>query len=175
VVMARKRRSHTYAGALAKPIYWDALSGEPDDWIKEQVAEKMALLLEHYMIDPSEDCWWKLALKLAREHVPGLQISFRPKRGRKPTWKTGLGDELVRAVEDVKSRTGKLTKDAIAKLKAEPRGKWKTYTAQSLGARYREAKHRQERFRKLVEAARELRAQGQTLDGLWALLPIDEN
>jgi hypothetical protein len=54
----------------------------------------------------------------------------------------GLGDELVRAVEDVKSRTGKGTKEAIAELRKEP--KWKTYsTSQSLETRYWEARRRQ--------------------------------
>src|SRR5262245_54109272 len=109
--MARKRPAPKYAGALAKPIYVDAVSDEADDWIQEQLTEKIALLLEHYRIDPGENCWWQLAVTLACEHVPGLQILFRPKRGRHPTWKAGLGDEWVRAVDDVKSRTGKSTED----------------------------------------------------------------
>ena len=52
--MARKRPAPTYEGALAEPIYVDAVSGEPADWIKAQVMEKMALLCTHYRIDPSE-------------------------------------------------------------------------------------------------------------------------
>jgi hypothetical protein len=96
-------------------------------------------------------------MSLAAAHVPGLQFANRPKRGRKPTWKTGLGDEktgrgdeLVRDVEDVKSRTGKGTKEAIAELLKEP--KWKTYTPQSLGARYREARRRQKALASLQKA-----------------------
>ena len=105
----------------------------------QRAAEKMRLLFKHHKIDPSdEQSWEKLAIRLAFEHVPGLQLAFRPKPGRKPTWKTGLGDELVRAVEDVKSRTGKRTEDAIAKLKEEPGGMWGRYTVENLGARYRE-------------------------------------
>jgi|EndMetStandDraft_8_1072994.scaffolds.fasta_scaffold510064_1 hypothetical protein len=172
--MARKRRA-PYAGALAQPIYVDAVSGEPADWIKAQVTEKIALLFTHYRIDPSENCWWQLAVNLAFEHVRGLQVSFRPKRGRKPTWKTGLGDELVRAVEDVKSRTGKRTEDAITQLKEEPGGIWGRYTVENLRTRHREAKRHQEQFRKAVKAARELRARGQTLGGLLDLLLADEN
>ena len=177
VVMARKRRAPTCEGALAEPIYLDAVSGEPADWIKAQLTEKMALLLTHYRIDPSENCWWQLAVCLAFEHVPGLRLSFRPKRGRHPTWKAGLGDKIVRAVEDVKSRTGKRTEDAIAKLKEEPGGMWGRYTVQNLGTRYREAKRHQEQFRKAVEAARERVALGQPLplDTLVDLLPTDEN
>jgi hypothetical protein len=114
----------------------------------------MRLLFKHYKIDPSEEqSWQKLALSLALAHVPGLQFANRPKPGRKP--KTGLYDELVRAVDDVKSRTGKGTKEAIAELRKEP--KWKTYPsgkpipAQSLGARYREARARQKALASLQE------------------------
>jgi hypothetical protein len=164
--MARKRRAPNYTGALAQPIYpedhYKFTGGlgqpiwEPDiAAIRTRAVEKMRLLFEHYKIDPSdEQSWQKLAMSLALAHVPGLQFANRPKPGRKATWKTGVGDEktgrgdeLVRAVEDVKSRTGKGTKEAIAELRKEP--KWKTYPsgkpipAQSLGARYREARARQ--------------------------------
>ena len=188
VVMARKRPAPKYAGALAQPIYVDQdppglleLHRHPDvdvaklKWM-QRAAEKMRLLFKHHKIDPSdEQSWEKLAIRLAFEHVPGLQLAFRPKPGRKPTWKTELGDELVRAVEDVKSRTGKRTKDAIAKLKEESGGTWGRYTVENLGTRYREAKRHQEQFRKAVEAARELRARGETLGGLLDLLLADEN
>jgi hypothetical protein len=176
--MARKRGALRFAGALAQPIYVDV---DEIDRLKEvlpaRVAEKMPLLFKHYNIDPSdEQSWERLALQLACEHVPGLQIALRPKpAGRKPTWKMGLGDELVRAVEDVKSRTGTRAGDAIAKLTKERGGMWARYTVENLGARYREAKHRQEKFRKLVEEARELRARGHVLDGLLGLLLTDEN
>src|SRR5262249_20744727 len=126
VVMARKRRAPDYTGALAQPIYLEdhyKITGplgqavrEPDfAAISKRAEEKVRLLFEHYKIDPSdEQSWQKLAKRLALAHVPGLQVANRPKRGRKSTWKTGLGDELVRAVDDVKSRTGKGTKEAIA-------------------------------------------------------------
>jgi hypothetical protein len=184
--MARKRPAPKYAGALAKPIYVDIGSLElhryPDvaaalkeTWLT-RAAEKLPLLFEHYKIDPSdEQRAERLAFMLAMEHVPGMQLAFRPKRGRKPTWKTGLGDEFVRAVEKVISRTGKGIEAAIAELKNEPGGMWGRYTVENLGARYREAKRHQEQIRKLVEAAREARAQGQTLDGLLGLLLTDEN
>ncbi len=183
--MARKRRAPKpkYAGALAQPIYVDSLSlldmASPDSlkemWQK-RVAEKVRLLFKHYKIDQSDELrLQRLAIVLACEHVPGLQLAFRPKPGRKPTWKTGLGDKLVRAVEDVKSRTGKGTEDAIAKLQKEPGGMWERYTVENLGARYWEAKHRQEQFRRLVEEVREPRTQWQTLPELLGLLPTDEN
>jgi hypothetical protein len=82
-------------------------------------------------------------------YVPGLQFANRPKRGRKSTFKTGLGDELVRAVEDVKSRTDKGTKEAIAELLKEP--KWKKYSPQNLEARYWETRARQKKLASLQE------------------------
>ena len=63
------------------------------------------------------------------------------------------------------------TEAAIRKLKENKFGRWGRHSVENLGARYREAKRHQEQFRKLVEAARELRARGQTLDGLLSLLP----
>jgi hypothetical protein len=174
--MARKRRAPKYAGALAQPIYLD-----PDDYkyagvglgqppysnpnvaakemlemVQTQAFEKMQLLFKHYEIDPSnEQRWLALAVSLALTHVPGLQIASRPKPGRKPTWKTGLGDVLVRAVEDVKSRTGKGSTEAIAELQKEPGGKWKTYTPENLGARYQEARARQKARQKALASLHE--------------------
>jgi len=160
--MARKRRAPNYTGALAKPIYPEdhykftgglgQPSREPDvAEISKRAAEKMRLLFEHYKIDPSdEQSWQKLAMSLALAHVPGLQFAKRPKRGRKPTWKTGLGDEWVRAVDDVKSRTGKRTGDAIAEL--QKGGMWKNDDPKSLAARYREWKRRQKALASLREA-----------------------
>src|SRR5262249_45068565 len=161
--MARKRpaRKPKYTGALAQPIYVDLDQLNDEDQLKEvwhtQTAENMLLLFKHYKIDPShEQSWEKLAFQLAFDHVPGLRLALRPKR-RPRTWKAGLGVDLVRAVEDVKSRTGKGTEAAIAELKEQPGGMWKRYTVENLGARYREAmpdyreaKRREERFRKLV-------------------------
>jgi hypothetical protein len=187
--MARKRRAPKYAGALAQPIYVDwgsvELQRSPDieaalkEMWQKRVAEKMRLLFKHYKIDQSdesdEERLQTLAIILAYEHVPGLQLRFRPKAGRKPKWKTGLGDKLVGAVEDVKSQTGMRTQDAIRKLQKDKPGTWGRYTVENLGARYSETKHHQEQFRKLVEEARELRARGQTLDPLLALSLTDEN
>jgi len=162
--MARKRRASNYTGALAQPIYpedrykFTGPLGQPIQEtdvaaIGKRAVEKMRLLFEHYKIDPSdEQSWQKLAISLALAHVPGLQFAKRPKRGRKPTWKTGLGDEWVRAVDDVKSRTDKRTGDAIAELKKEPGGMWEKYDPKSLGARYREARARQKALASLREA-----------------------
>jgi hypothetical protein len=167
MVMARKRRAPKYAGALAQPIYVEdhyKFTGglgqpiwEPDiAAIKKRGVEKIWLLFKHYKIDPSDEhIWQELALSLAFEHVPGLQLANRPKSGRP---KTGLYDELVRAVDDKKSRTGLSTRKAIAELRKE--GMWKTYPsgkpipAQSLEARYREARARQKALALVEEALR---------------------
>jgi hypothetical protein len=183
--MARKRRAARFAGALAKPIYVDVDQIDRfNEVLSARVPEKINLLFKHYEIDPRhEQSWVQLTLRLAFDYVPGLQfvLSARSKVGREPTWKTGLGDELVRAVQNqMKSKKGMRarrvsTRDAIRKLQEDKSGKWGGYTVENLGARYQEAKRRQERFRKLVEEARELRARGQTLDGLLGLLLTDEN
>jgi hypothetical protein len=164
MVMARKRRASNYTGALAQPIYpedhYKFTGGlgqavrEPDvAAISKRREEKFWLLFKHYKIDPSdEQSSLKLAKSLALAHVPGLQIANRPKPGRKPTWKTGLDDKFGHAVEDVKSRTGKRTEDAIAKLQKEPGGMWKSYTPQNLAARYREWRRWQKVLASLNEA-----------------------
>jgi hypothetical protein len=179
--MARKRRrAPTFAGALAQRI--DVGVDQIDrieEVLRARLPEKIHLLFKHYKIDPSdEQSWQELALQLAFDHVPGLQLQLAlppPNVGRKPTWKTGLGDKLVRAVQDMKSQKRMRIEDAIDKLKNDKSGMWGRYSVDNLGARYREAKNRQERFRKLVEKARELRARGQTLDPLLGLLLTDEN
>jgi hypothetical protein len=181
--MARKRPAPKpkYTGALAQPIYVDLDQLHDEDQLKEvwhmQTAEKLPLLFKHYKIDPSdEQSLERLATCLARSHVPGMQLALRPKRGRHRTWKAGLDFDLVRAVQDVMSQTGIRTQDdAIRRLQKDKPGTWGRYTVPNLGARYREAKRHQEKFRKLVEEARGLRARGQKLDGLLALLLTDEN
>jgi hypothetical protein len=75
----------------------------------------------------------------------------------------------------MKSQKRMRIEDAIDKLKNDKSGIWGRYSVENLGARYREAKHRQERFRQLVEKARELRSRGVILDGLLGLLLTDEN
>jgi hypothetical protein len=175
--MARTRRAPTFAGALAQPIYVDVDQVERvEEVLRARVPEKIHLLFKHYKIDPSdEQSWQTLALQLAFDHVPGLRLVLRPKVGRKPTWKTGLGDEFVRAVQDVKSQTGMRTQDAISKLHDDNPKTWGRYTIQNLGARYKDAKRGQERFRRRLEKARRLRALGRRPFGLSSLLPTDEN
>jgi hypothetical protein len=140
--MERKRPASEYAGALAQPICLDRK--EPVDQAMERILRKIPLLFEHYKVDPHDkNCWQPLAVRLALAHVPGLKLSMR-RGGRKRTWKAGQGDELVRAVEDVQSRMGVGKQDALRKLHKDKLGKWKGYTVENLGSRYREAKRFQE-------------------------------
>jgi integrase len=69
----------------------------------------------------------KIGVQLAFDHVPGLQLQPAlppPKVGRKPTWKTGLGDKLVRAVQDMKSQKRMRIEDAIDKLQEDKSVMW---------------------------------------------------
>jgi hypothetical protein len=135
--MARKRRASGYAGALAERIYLHR--HETVEQVMARTVRKIPLLFKHHKIDPSDaQSWPKLAVRLALAHVPGLQVSMRG--GRRRTWKAGQGDELVRAVEDVQSRTGMRTKDVLIKLREDKLGIWKDLTVENLGPRYREAK-----------------------------------
>src|SRR5262249_4933751 len=94
--------------ALAERIYLHR--HETVDQVMARTVRKIPLLFKHHNIDPSDrQSWQKLAVRLALAHVPGLQVSMRG--GRKRTWKAGQGNELVRAFEDMQSRTGMLTKD----------------------------------------------------------------
>jgi len=138
--MERKRRASEYAGALAERIYLHR--HETVDQVMARTVRKIPLLFKHHKIDPSDaQSWQKLAVRLALAHVPGLHVSMWG--GRKRTWKAGQGDELVRAVEHMQSRTGTGTKDVLVELGKNKLGVWKDFSVENLGARYREAKRSQ--------------------------------
>ena len=98
-----------YTGELATPIYEPVAGGmgslggskaEAERRTAEQRILKMEKLFDWYSIDPDEpDAGMYLAARLALAHVPGMQVRHEVrKRGRKPSWKDGLGIELVRDV-----------------------------------------------------------------------------
>ena len=100
-----------YTGELATPIY-EPVAGvvgglgggkaEAERRAFEQRVLKMEKLFVWYSIDPDEpDAGMCLAAKLALAHVPGMQVrhELRKLRGRKRSWKDGLGIELVRDVD----------------------------------------------------------------------------
>jgi hypothetical protein len=153
--MSKKRRTNNpnladgYTGDLATPIEPAGVFGSPDeseDEVKRRLVEQLALksnkLFEWYGIDPNgPDAWMNLALKLAVAHVPGMQIRHEPrKRGRKRTWKDGLGSELIRDVAALQ-QTKKLNhKQAIAELQKDKKKPWRVYTTANLITRHREAR-----------------------------------
>ena len=66
-----------------------------------------------------------LALKLAMAHVPGMQIRCEPrKRGKKPSWKNGLGIELVRDVAALRKSKKVTYQQAIAELRMNKEKPW---------------------------------------------------
>ena len=139
--MAPKRRAPDYTGALAERIYLHRR--ETVEQVMARTVRKIPLLFKHHNIDPSDaQSWQKLAVRLALAHVPGLQVSMRG-GGRKRTWKARQGkqgNELVRAVDDMQSRTGMRIKNVLLKLQEDKLGMWKDFTVENLGARYWEAK-----------------------------------
>jgi len=169
--MANRRAAPRFTGVLNEPIvetvtislaaladptvYESDVEAAIQRGIRQQV-EKMFVLLMHYDIDPeAANCWQLLSFSLARDFVPGMLVLFHepPRRGRKGTWKTGLGDELVQAVQTHKQKAGKNVRDTIADLKKRDSGRWDHYTKQNLEARYREANKRQRDMRMRLAAA----------------------
>jgi hypothetical protein len=107
-------------------------------------AKKMGRLMHWYKIDPdSEDSWYALAFALAKAHVPGLRVihAFKPKRGRKQSWKAGLAAALLRDVEKLQKQQQRISMSAAIRLLRKDKDKqWRQYTEQNLVTRHREAR-----------------------------------
>lgn len=151
--MDTKNKKPRYTGELAKPIPYRlalaaALEGDKE-WLPGVESDRLLLLLQHYGIDSkSRNPWFALALRLAREHVPGFRYSYkrvgRPvratnyiaylskksgkvspkKRGAPRKWDEKSYAELLRDVElrkqQLESKGGRITnKQAITDLLAE--------------------------------------------------------
>jgi hypothetical protein len=111
----RKPIAGKYKGELAEPIYLSRLRtlaslGKTDEQQVDELVDhfnttrtaKFGLLFQHYRIDPaSGDAWHHLATLLAFDHVPGMNyaVGEKPRAGRKRSWQSGLGFELIREVE----------------------------------------------------------------------------
>jgi hypothetical protein len=149
-----------YTGDLAAPIELTAFAGCLDGSeaefkrrLVEQLGLKMGKLFDRYKIDPSApDAWTFLALQLAMAHVPGMQIHCeRRKRGRRPSWKHGLGIQLIRDVAALQ-KTKKVTyQEAIAELRMNKEKPWGAYTAPNLITRHREARKVEQHDRRSFE------------------------
>jgi hypothetical protein len=138
-----------YTGDLATPIEPDVVGSlrrsesesEFTRGLTKRVGLKFKELFDWYGIDPNgPDAGMHLALKLAVAHVPGMQFSRRPRnRGRKRTWKAGLGKELQRDVAALQQAKKLNNKQAIAELHKEKR--WRVYSIANLITRHREARN----------------------------------
>ena len=80
-----------------------------DDEVKRELLRKFVLLLKHYKIDPHlppEQVYFSLAVGLAFDHVPGLQIALPKRVGRPKRWDLEEARRLVAAVDAHKSSKG---------------------------------------------------------------------
>jgi hypothetical protein len=154
--MSRKNRANKsnltdrYTGDLATPIYMPVVVGGPNESeaefkqrLLEQRALKLNKLFDWHAIDPDgPDAGMHLALELAMAHVPGMQVHHEPRkrRGRKRTWKDGLGSKLRREVAALQRSKNVNYKQAIAELRENKEKPWRTYTLSNLITRHREAR-----------------------------------
>lgn len=159
----RKTFSHRkYTGKLANPIYEPIFGGllselarpQAEKRANEQRLVKLQSLFVWYEIDPdAPNAWEKLAIFLALTHVPGMQVIHEPKgkRGRKPSWKDGLANELLNEVKAL--RPGHNSYEAaIRELRADKSKIWKRYTLPNLITRHREARRAEAKRRLLAKA-----------------------
>jgi len=119
---------------------------EVDEIISREVSRKMPVLLDHYELDANDaDVWYKLALKLAINHVPGFDLYGKRQSGRKSTWNFISHAKLYFDV--LRETKGQLEKENIQAacyhlLKKEP---W-TWFLQEKGFKKPSAKTLQNQF-----------------------------
>jgi hypothetical protein len=165
--MSRESRNKStfttrYTGELATPIYeplvcvggLGASEAEAERRAFERWRLKIGKLFDWYAIDPKAPNAWKhLAIMLASDHVPGMQVRYelQKRRGRKPSWKDGMGFELVRDVAELQSTKEMNYAHAIAELRKNKEKPWHRYTPSNLITRHREARKVAQNRRRLVE------------------------
>ena len=151
-----------YTGELATPIYEPVAGGvgglgvskaEVERRTVEKRILKMEKLFDWYSIDPDEpDAGMYLAARLALAHVPGMQVRHElRKRGRKPSWKDGLGIELVRDVAAPQQTKKMNYEQAIQELRKNKKKPWRNYSLPNLITRHREARKVEQRRRRFAE------------------------
>ena len=150
-----------YIGELATPIYEPVPGGvgglggskvEAERRTVEQRILKMEKLFDWYSIDPNDpDGGMSLAAKLALAHVPGMQVRELRKRGRKRSWKDGLGLQLVRDVAAVQQAKKMKYEQAIEELRKNNEKPWRNYSLPNLITRHREARKVEQRRRRIAE------------------------
>ena len=132
-----------YSGLLAKPILAPAGdNGEDDGLVAAERDFRLCLLLEAYGIKEGDpNAWQRLAMQLATDHVPGMQvITSRNTPGRKAQWPVGLGQTLIEAVAHQKKANGIGTKAAIVNLSRDKNGPFYRMHVDCLIARHTEAR-----------------------------------
>jgi hypothetical protein len=188
--MSRKRRVNKptfpgkYTGELATPIYEPLAGGvgglggskaEVERRTVEQRILKMEKLFDWYSIDPDEpDAGMCLAARLALVHVPGMQVRHElRKRGRKPSWKDGLGIQLVRDVAALQ-QTKKMNYEQAIEVLCKNKGPWRDYTLPTLITRHREARKVEQNRRRIAE---HLKASpiSEAMGTVFGMAPTDEN
>jgi hypothetical protein len=127
-----------YTGQLSEPIYEpigdilaELMRPEAEKRAREQQFLKIKALFARYRIDETgPNAWRSLAIALALVHVPGMQVihEFRSRRGRKRSWKAGLGIELVRDVEALRANRSKTAQEAIRALKKDKTKGWHVFS-----------------------------------------------
>lgn len=139
-----------YTAELAQPIY-APVAGLPPELVQEAedraydtLNGKFPGLFALYEIDPDEEQGWKmLTYALAMEHVPGMRILYEPgpRPARQRTCQAGLGEELLKDVEE--KANGKLSIAAtIRELRKDPNKTWREHPQETLETRCHEARRR---------------------------------
>ena len=150
-------RTSRYSGALNEPIVRLGLrfiTAEPNEKrIIRESSAKVHLLLAHYKIRPEDpDCWGKLALRLAQDHVPGMQVIDRPRPRKGPSrkWELPRARQFVEAIDQIAEERRKGISDAIrvAKKRKKLEG-----SVAGFETRYYEAKRRLLQNRKQIALA----------------------
>jgi hypothetical protein len=87
-------------------------SGAPEFEWRLEYDEKFDLLYDHFSIERDDpERWMKLALVLAKQHVPGFQEKHTETRGRRRKWE--ISDEFALWYEfDILVKNGKTERQA---------------------------------------------------------------
>jgi hypothetical protein len=163
------RKPVKYSGPLAEPIYEidapsDTSLGQAarDRAFSKQI-DKLFLLAQHFRIDlRASNGWIMLAYRIGSAHVPGMQVVYGtpPRRGRRRTWKAGLGVELVEAVQASRRGNEPLRNTISTLRKAYPKT-WGIFTQQNLEARHRDERRSQRKRMTIVKALMDAQEKGE--------------
>jgi hypothetical protein len=143
------KRKPRYSDALNRPIV-PVTSGllliGPKSLVERYIigewSAKLDLLLSHYGIGTNEaERWRKLAFCLALDHVPGMLVIEKPRRGKgaPKKWSGSRDREFVKLIEQIRVERGKGVMDAIRIAQKRKRMIGNT---RGLERRYYEAKKR---------------------------------